>query len=85
MNQKQLKAKAHALKPVVMIGQKGLTDAVLLEIEQALVDHELIKIKIRALKPERQTICQRIVESTQADLIGLIGQVAIFYRKSKDK
>ncbi len=85
MNKRQLKAQAHGLKPVVMIGNKGLTPAVLLEIEQALQDHELIKVKIRALKLERQQMCQKIVADTQATLIASIGQVATFYRENEDQ
>jgi RNA-binding protein YhbY len=52
LNKRDLKARSHALKPVVMFTNKGLTDAVLFEIEQALLDRELINVKIQALKPE---------------------------------
>jgi RNA-binding protein len=82
---RKLRATAHNLNPVVMIGQSGLTAAVLAEIEGALNAHELIKIKIRAEKEERVQISQKICEDTDAQLIQNIGQVAIIYRKNPDK
>ena len=64
--QKQaLKVKAHSLKPVVIIGQSGLTDAVMAEIELALNCHELIKVKIRAERDERKIISEKICSTTR--------------------
>jgi RNA-binding protein len=82
---KQLKAQAHALNPVVMIGQHGLTDAVSQEIDIALDAHELIKIKIkiRAEKQDRIVIRDQIIEQTRAELIQTIGQMIVIYRKNK--
>jgi RNA-binding protein len=82
---RKLRANAHNLNPVVMIGQSGLTAAVLTEIEGALNAHELIKIKIRAEKEERIQISQKICHDTDAQLIQNIGQIAIIYRKTPDK
>lgn len=82
---KKLRAAAHNLNPVVMIGQAGLTAAVLAEIDSALNAHELIKIKIRAEKEERLQISQQICEETDAELIQNIGQIAVVYRKNPDK
>ena len=82
---RKLRATAHNLNPVVMIGQSGLTAAVLAEIEGALNAHELIKIKIRAEKEERLQISQQICEETGAVLIQNIGQIAVVYRKNPDK
>ena len=84
-SQRALKAKAHSLKPVVLMGHKGLTPAVITEIEAALQCHELIKIKLVGEdKAERQTLMTTICEQTHAEPIGLIGQIAIVYRKRKD-
>jgi RNA-binding protein len=82
---KSLRAKAHALKPVIIVGQSGLTESVLKEIEITLDTHELIKIKIRAEKEERKIICDRIIEATQAEFIQSIGQIIVIFRKRKDK
>ena len=79
-NKKKLRAEAHALKPIVMIGHSGLTDAVLTELEQALNTHELLKVKVRAERDERKLICEKICTSTGAELIQSIGQIAVIYR-----
>jgi len=73
--------KAHALQPVIMIGQAGLTDPVLTEIDLALKTHELIKIKVRAERDERKLIQEAIITATNAELIQSIGQVVVIYRK----
>jgi RNA-binding protein len=84
-DKKKLRAEAHALKPVVMIGQSGLTVAVLAEIEQALNSHELIKVKIRAERDERKQISEKICAETGAEIIQSIGQIAVIYRFNPDK
>ncbi len=82
---KQLKAQAHSLKPVIIVGQSGLTESVLNEIEITLDTHELIKIKIRAEKLQRNKIRDQIVTDTQSELIQTIGQIIVVYRKNPDK
>jgi RNA-binding protein len=79
-DKKKLRAEAHTLKPVVMIGQSGLTATVLAEIELALDAHELIKVKIRAERDERKMIIEKICSDTGAELIQTIGQIAVIYR-----
>lgn len=81
---KQMKTKAHDLKPVIMIGQAGLTEAVSKEIELALNTHELVKIKIRAERDERKQIQQLICSETNAELIQSIGQIIVIYRKKPE-
>ena len=82
---KQFKAQAHLLKPVIIIGQNGLTESVLKEIEITLDTHELIKIKIRADRDIRSQVCAKIVEQTQSELIQSIGQIIVIYRKNIQK
>src|ERR1700749_4708074 len=80
-----LKAQAHHLKPVVMIGSKGLTPAIILETEAAIKAHELIKIKISGfLKKERSDIAQELSQAIQAELLQIIGTIAIVYKKNED-
>jgi len=82
----QLKAQAHRLNPTVMIGNQGLTDAVKKEIDRALNDHELIKIKIAGQDRElRQQLVAEIVSAAQAELIQLIGHICVVYRKNPEK
>lgn len=82
----QLKAQAHSLNPVVMLGQHGLTEAVQLAIEEALSDHELIKLRLPALdKFERQQIIKTICDDRKAELVQTIGRIVIIYRKNPKK
>lgn len=81
-----LKAKAHALKPIILIGAKGLTDNVLNEIEIALKAHELIKIKIAGQdKTERTALAVRICEHADAEHIQQIGNILVIYKENLDK
>ena len=84
-DKKKLRAEAHTLKPVVMIGQSGLKASVLAEIELALDSHELIKVKIRAEREERKLISEKICTNTGAELIQTIGQIAVIYRLNPNK
>lgn len=85
IEKKKLKAQAHPLNPVVMIGQAGLTPAVMNEINVALDVHELIKVKVRAERDERSAIRDQICEETKAELVQSIGQIAVFFRKNPKK
>jgi len=82
---KRLKAQAHSLKPVLTVGQSGLTESVLKELEITLDTHELIKIKVRADKEQRIQIRDQIITESQAELIQSIGQILVIYRKNPDK
>ena len=76
-----LRGKAHALKPVVMLGQKGLTDTVVMETMQALRDHELIKVRVRAPdRAQRDSILSALVARAACELVTRIGHVAVLYR-----
>lgn len=82
---KNLRGQAHHLKPVVTVADKGLSESVVAELERALNDHELIKVKLRSDRDTRKAWIQSIAEQCKAELIQTIGQVACFYRKNPDK
>ncbi len=83
---RKLKKLVHHLKPVVMVGQNGLSESVLNEIEIALDVHELIKIKLSGGdRDDRQSMIEAICEKTGAELIHSIGHVAAFYRRHPKK
>ncbi len=83
--QKNLVAKAHQLKPVVMIGQKGLSENVHTEIDAALNAHELIKVRITAPTREARAEWAKEIEGQhEAHLIQMIGHIGVFYRKNDD-
>jgi len=76
-----LRGIAHNLNPVVMIGAKGVTDAVMSEIELALDQHELIKIKLPSNeKAEKVAILAQITSATNSEPVQLIGRVGVLYR-----
>ena len=73
----------HKLKPVVTIASKGLSDTVVAEIDRALSDHELIKIKFAAGDREsRRAISDEICRSLKCELAQSIGHVSLVFRKS---
>jgi RNA-binding protein len=82
---KHLRGLSHALHPVVAVGDKGLTDNVLAEIETALDHHELIKVKLRGDRPTRAAWTEQIAARSGAERVQSIGQVACFYRRNPDK
>lgn len=76
-----LKSLAHRLQPVVMIGNQGLTPAVLKEIEHSLTAHELIKIKAATEVAEtRQAWMEQICNAAKAVTVQQIGKVIVIYR-----
>ena len=82
---KFLRSLLHERNVVIWIGQKGFTDAVLKEIDQALDHHELIKIKIRnGDKEEREDMINKICEQTSATLIQSVGSIVSIYRPNPD-
>jgi len=83
---KFLRGLAHNLKPVVFIGQKGITTALLESIREALAVHELIKVRFIDLpdKRRRKDAVVEVQEKTESALAGMIGHVAIFYRPQPD-
>lgn len=84
--QKQfLKGKAHTLKPVVLLGANGLTEGVVAEIEQALHDHELIKVKVPEEERElRQQIMATIVAETGSEQVQIIGKTLVLYKAAEE-
>ena len=81
-----LRSLAHAIKPVILVGAKGVTPALLAELEIAIEHHELIKLKIAAGdRDERDAWLQSIVESTSVALVQRVGNIATLFRaRSKD-
>ena len=80
-----LRGMTHHINPVVMVGDKGLTENVLKEIENALDHHELIKIKLRTDRPTRQALSLEIANTCKATIVHQIGQVCCYYRQNRKK
>lgn len=80
-DKKRLRRIGHHLKPVLISGDKGLTETFLEELEGRLEDHELIKVKINApTREQRAGMVESLCESTGADLVQRIGNIALLYR-----
>lgn len=80
---KQFKAQAHTLKPIVFVGNKGLNENVVNEINRGLEDHELIKVRILESDREaRKLIFNEICTMTEAEPIQFIGKMGTLFRKS---
>jgi len=83
---KDLKARAHALDPVVLIGDAGLTPGVLAEVERSLVAHELIKVRVAGDDREaRLAMRDRIVAELSAESVQVIGKLLVLYREKPDE
>ncbi len=80
-----LRKMAHGLNPVVMVGKNGLTDGVWQAVDEALENHELIKIKFIDFKDSKHDIAAQLTKTLSAELIGIIGNIAILYRQNPDK
>jgi RNA-binding protein len=89
LNKKQiqyLKGLAHSLKPVVLLGNNGLTEAVVAEIDYALNHHELIKIKIPTEDRETKTlIIEAICRETNSTQVQVIGKTLVIFRQTEEK
>ena len=81
----QLKGEAHAIKPSVLLGNKGLTPAVIDEINYALNAHELIKIKLTGVeRAEKEGVINQVCLALDAHLIQLVGHNVTLYRKNPE-
>ena len=83
---KYLRELAHNLNPAAVIGQKGITETLIKEIDQALEATELIKVKFNDFKEKDQknSLISEIANATQSHIAGMIGHVAILYRQNSD-
>jgi RNA-binding protein len=80
-----LKARAHGLKPVVLLGNSGLSAPVMKEIDRALAAHELIKVKVPGDdREERDSLFAEVAEALSAARVQSIGKLLLFYRPAPD-
>lgn len=83
---RHLRGLGHAIKPVVIIGNAGLTESVLAEIEQALAHHELIKVRVNAAdRAARAEMTDAICARTQGQPIQSIGHILLLFRRNPKK
>jgi RNA-binding protein len=82
---KHLRRLAHPMNPIVMLGNAGLTDAVVAELDRALTDHELVKVSARVGDRDvRNEALATLANRTTSELVQRIGHVGVFYRRHKE-
>ena len=83
---KYLKGLAHGLKPTIFVGQKGVVSTVVKALDEALDQHELIKVKFIEFKEksQKEEIVGILEKKSGAKLVGMIGHIAILYRQQRD-
>lgn len=87
MNNKQishLKGLGQLLEPVVRVGHAGLSEAFLASLNQALNDHELVKVKFSDFKDQKKELSPKLAELTGSRLVMRVGNVAVLYREQPD-
>lgn len=83
-DKKHLRRLGHDLKPVVTVAAKGLTDTVSAELERALSDHELIKVKLAVGdRDAKKAVSDKICQNFKAELVQSIGHILLIYRPAK--
>ena len=83
---KYLVSLAHSLKPVIMVGQHGITDNILKELDIALNHHELVKIKIAGEdRDSKNEIVKQLCETSNADKVQAIGKTLTLFRRNTEK
>ncbi len=79
---KHLRRLAHPLSPIVMLGNAGLTDGVVAELDRALTDHELVKVSARVGERDaRNEALAALSSRTGAEIVQRVGNVGVFYRR----
>jgi len=82
----ELRSEAHKLNPIVIIGDKGLTDEVMAEIDRSLNAHELIKVRANTNDRDARSLwMEKICERLEAEAIQQIGKMLVVYRQNFDK
>ncbi len=81
-----LRSLAHDLHPVILLGAKGATDAVVKELDLALSHHELVKVKLSGGdKDERQQQIDVLSAGTQSESVQQIGHIVVLFRRNEDE
>ena len=83
---RHLRALAHDLKPIVQVGKDGIDDGLIAAVDQALIDHELIKVKVgEAAGLDRHEAAEDIAKKTKSEVAQVLGNTVILYRAHPDE
>jgi len=78
---RELRALGHHLEPVVIVGQSGVSEGIIGAVNQALHDHELIKVKINEGPEERHEAAEKLAQGAGAELVQLMGRTVLLFKK----
>ena len=81
---KILRAKAHDLKPLILVGKSGVTDGCIQSINEVIEAHELIKVKFIEHKDEKKDLSETISNKTESEIVGRIGHTIMLFRQNPD-
>ncbi|WP_434387123.1 ribosome assembly RNA-binding protein YhbY [Melittangium boletus] len=81
---RELRALGHHLEPVVIVGQSGVSEGIIGAVNQALQDHELIKVKLNEGPEERHDAAEKLAEGAGAHLVQLLGRTVLLFKKREE-
>ena len=83
---RHLRALAHPLKPLVQIGKGGIDDGLVAAVDQALADHELIKVKVgESAGVDRHEVADELAGKTRSEVAQVLGNIVLLYRPDPDE
>jgi RNA-binding protein len=83
---RHLRALAHPMKPLVQIGKGGIDDGLVAAVDQALTDHELVKVKVGESAPvDRHAAAEELAAKTKSELAQVLGNIVLLYRPDPEK
>lgn len=82
---RRLRALGHHLDPVVIVGQQGVTPGVIAAVEQALFDHELIKVKVGEGGDDRHEAAEALARGTESEIAQVLGRTVLLFKKRDEK
>lgn len=82
---RHLRGLGHHLEPIVRVGQGGVTDGVVAATEKALVDHELIKLRVREAPEDRKVVAATLAERCRAEVVQILGKTILLYRANPEE
>ena len=80
-----LRSRAQSLNPVVMVGHDGITEGVIGALEEALTNHELVKVRFQDFKDMTRDLANELEKKTDSTLVSVTGFTAVFYRENPEK
>jgi RNA-binding protein len=82
---RHLRSLAHPLKPLIMVGAKGISDSLVAELDSTLERHELLKVKVAAGdRDERDALIDVLLARSEATLVQRVGNIATLYRRARE-